>query len=181
MLCLTGSEFLGWFKFDNVYDFSNNINSSVYSFAVVEKVPSNNLLPFNIKETFYIGESGGQDPTWDQKNKDSGRGRTETSFHKRMKNHSTILIKNVTSMIYSNQFVAIAIFVPKDTSNMDYCKAWQKSVESELICYYSLMFGCSPEFNLAHKSTTTKKRLNPNSISQQVITNLKQQSLEKFF
>jgi ribosomal protein L28 len=42
------------------------------------------------------------------------------------------------------------------------------------------MFGRSPEFNLAHKSTATKKRLNPNSISQKVITELKQQSLEKF-
>jgi hypothetical protein len=97
-----------------------------------------------------------------------------------MKTHSSMLIRDVTSMIPSNQFVAIAIFVPKDTSNMDYCKAWQKSVESELICYYSLMFGNSPEFNLAHKSTANKKRLNPNSISQKVITELKQQSLEKF-
>jgi hypothetical protein len=181
MLCLSGGNFLGWFKFDKVYDFSNNINSAVYSFAVVEEVPSNNLLPFNIEETFYIGESGGQDPTWDRKNKDSGRGRIQTSFHMRMKAHSVMLVRDITSMISSNQFVAIAIFVPKDTSNMDYCKAWQKSVESELICYYSLMFGSSPEFNLAHKSNATKKRLNPNSISQKVITELKQQSLEKHF
>jgi hypothetical protein len=180
MLCLSGGKFLGWFKFDNIYDFSNNINSAVYSFAVVEEVPSNKLLPFNIEETFYIGESGGQDPTWDRKNKDSGYGRLQTSFHIRMKSHSTILVKEVTSMIASNQFVSIAIFVPKDTSNMDYCKAWQKSVESELICYYSLMFGRSPEFNLAHKSTASKKRINPNSISQKVVNKFKEQSLMKF-
>ena len=180
MLCLSGGKFLGWFKFDNIYDFSNNINSAVYSFAVVEEVPSNKLLPFNIEETFYIGESGGQDPTWDRKNKDSGCGRLQTSFHTRMKSHSMALVRNVTNMIPSNQFVSIAIFVPKDTSNMDYCKAWQKSVESELICYYSLMFGRSPEFNLAHKSTASKKRINPNSISQKVVNEFKEQSLMKF-
>ena len=180
MNCLSGGNFLGWFKFDKVYDFSNNINSAVYSFAVVEEVPSNKLLPFNIEETFYIGESGGQDPTWDRKNKDSGYGRLQTSFHTRMKSHSTMLVKEVTNMIPSNQFVCIAIFVPKDTSNMDYCKAWQKSVESELICYYSLMFGRSPEFNLAHKSTASKKRINPNSISQKVVNEFKEQSLMKF-
>ncbi len=181
MLCLTGGNFLGWFKFDNIYNFSNNIHSAVYSFAVVEEVPSNNLLPFNIKETFYIGESGGQESIWDRKDKDSGRGRLQTSFHSRMKSHSISLIRNVNDKISFNKFVAIAIFVPKDTSNMDYCKAWQKSVESELICYYSLMFGHSPEFNLAHKSAASKKRINPNSISHKVVTELKEQSLEKHF
>ena len=68
----------------------------------------------------------------------------------------------------------------ENLSNMDYCKAWQKSVESELICYYSLMFGRSPEFNLAHKSTASKKRINPNSISQKVVNEFKEQSLMKF-
>ena len=180
MLCLSGGKFLGWFRFDNIYDFSNNINSAVYSFAVVDKVPSNNLLPFNIEETFYIGESGGQGPIWDRKDKDSGRGRLQSSFHSRMKSHSTMLVKEGTNTISYNQFVAIAICVPKDSSNMDYCKAWQKSVESELICYYSLMFGRSPEFNLAHKSTAAKKRINPNSISQKVVNEFKEQSLMKF-
>jgi hypothetical protein len=183
MICLTGGHFLGWRKFDNVYDISNNIDSAVYSFARVKEVPQNNLLPFNLKETFYIGESGGQESTWDQKDKNTGRGRLETSFHKRCKQHQSNLLKRVRETFEYDEFVAVAIFVPNDTIKgiPHACKQWQKSAESELILYYSLMFGNTTEYNLAHMGGFNNKKVKSDSISHKKILEMKEMNLvEKF-
>jgi hypothetical protein len=181
MICLSTGEFLGWFKFDNVYGFSNNLHSAVYAFAKVKEVPSNNLLPFNLPETFYIGESGGQESTWDQKDKHKGRGRLETSFHKRCKQHQSNLLKSVRETFAYDEFVAMAIFVPNETIRdiPDRCKQWQKSAESELIYYYSLMFGDTVEYNLAHKGGSNVKKLKSDSISQKKILEINETSLVK--
>jgi len=49
---LVGGELLGWFKFDDVYGFSNNIESAVYAFGVFPKVPSKTELPINLSKVF---------------------------------------------------------------------------------------------------------------------------------
>jgi hypothetical protein len=181
MECLSGGKFLGWFKFDNIYQHSNEIKSAVYSFAVCKEVPKENLLPFNIKEVFYIGESGGQDPTWDQKDKTTTRGYTQTSFHKRMKQHARELVKRVKENIDFDEIVVVGVFVPKNEDSEGLAKQWQKIVESELIHYYSLMFGESPKFNLAHRSETSRKRTKPDSISQKKMKDIKSTDLSKFY
>ena len=181
MQCLTGGEFLGWFKFDEVYKYTKNINSAVYAFAICEKVPPKNLLPFNVEEVFYIGESGGQDPIWDQKDKKSGRGYLQTSVHSRMKQHAIALLKEVNKQLNLNQFIVVSLFVPKYLNNHQSNKQWQKATESELIWYYSLMFGESPKYNLAHQSETSKKRIKENSISQKKVKEIKEKSLDKFY
>ena len=86
---LVGGELLGWFKFDDVYGFSNNIESAVYAFGVFPKVPSKTELPINLKEVYYIGQTGGQEKTFDKKDRDTGRGNLITPFHKRMKDHAS--------------------------------------------------------------------------------------------
>jgi hypothetical protein len=181
MECLSGGKFLGWFKFEDVYNFSNNIASAVYSFAICKKVPENNLLPFNIKEVFYIGESGGQDPTWDQKDKKTGRGYLQSSFHKRMKQHARELIKEVKENIDSDEIVVVGVFVPKNIESEVLAKQWQKSVESELIHYFALMHGESPKYNLAHQSETSRKKTKPDSISQKKVQEAKTTDLSKFY
>jgi hypothetical protein len=181
MQCLTGGQFLGWFKFDEIYNYTKNINSAVYSFAICKKVPTNNLLPFNLKEVFYIGESGGQDPIWDQKDKKSGRGYLQTSVHNRMKQHSVSLLKEVNKDLDSDQLIVVSLFVPKYLNNQQSNKQWQKATEAELIWYYSLMFGQAPKYNLAHQSETSKKRIKENSISQKKIKEINEKKLDKFY
>jgi hypothetical protein len=177
MLCLTGGDFLGWFKFDDIFKISNTLKSVVYAFAIVDRVPDRCILPFNVKSTFYVGESGVKDLCWDQKNKINKKGRFETSVHKRMKDHSYNLIKTVKEHVENDEFVCVALFVPKENVSDDYSKHWQKNAESELIYYYGLMFNQTPEYNKAHKNSNFQKN---NSISRMKVEQLKNSNLDKF-
>ena len=46
---------LGWFTWKDAYEASKNIDFAVYSFAFMDKIPKNNVLPFQLEDTFYIG------------------------------------------------------------------------------------------------------------------------------
>jgi hypothetical protein len=175
LTCLTGGNFLGWFNFNEIFKISNFYKSAVYCFAVVNKLPEKYILPFSVPGTFYIGESGTNDFSFDQKTKKKGR--FETSFHRRMKDHSYNLIKKVKEELKDDEFVCIAIFVPKDVEFNDYTKHWQKSVESELIGMYGLVFSETPKYNAAHKNSDLKK---DGSISKRNVEQLKKSNLEDF-
>lgn len=184
MLCLSSGKFLGWNKIEEVYKFSNNLDSVVYAIAVTKKVPGNNLLPFNIVGTKYIGESGGQQSTWDQKDKKTGRGRLQTSFHNRMKSHFGNLFKKISENLALDEIIVIGIFIPRFVVNEDSSKQWQKSVESELIYLYGLMFGSAPQYNLAHQSKISKiskNKIKMDSISQKKVREITDTSLSKFY
>lgn len=176
MYCLSGGKFLGWFKFDDIFKISNIYKSAVYAFAIVKKLPEKYIFPFNVPTTFYIGESGTNDFSWDQKTKKKGR--FETAFHKRMKDHSYGLIKKIKPTLQDDEFIAVCVFVSKESDFNDYSKHWQKSVESELISIYGQIFNETPVYNRAHKNSNLKK---DGSISKRNVEQLKKSNLGAFF
>jgi len=176
---LVGGELLGWFKFDEVYRFSKNIESAVYAFGVFSKVPSKNELPINLKEVCYIGQTGGQEKTFDRKDKNTGRGYLITPFHKRMKDHkSKDKVKLIEETIKSSEVLCVWIVVPKKYVDNTTLKQWLLASESELISCYGLLFGNAPLYNFAHQSNRTS--IKKDSYSQSKIKQLKQTNVENF-
>jgi hypothetical protein len=178
-ITLTGGELLGWFKFDEVYGFSQNIDSAVYAFGVFEKVPSSEQLPINLKSVLYIGQTGGQEKVFDKKNRDSDRCYLRSSFHARMKDHVT---KGKVKLIRENMGVSdtlcVCIIVPKKYMDETSIKNWLLASESELINCYSSIFKQPPMYNYAHHSNRTQ--INENSVSQKKILEMKQRSIGNF-
>ena len=95
MSILSGGDLLGWFNFDDIFKFTNNIDSAIYCFGIFEKVPKKHELPYTLKEVLYVGQTGGQEKTWDRKDKNTNRGRLQTTLHTRMKSHSSDKIKTI--------------------------------------------------------------------------------------
>jgi hypothetical protein len=178
MNILTSGDLLGWFKFDDVFAFSNNIDSAVYSFGIFKKVPEKHELPFTLKEVFYVGQSGGQEKTFDRKDKDTGRGRWQTTFHLRMKSHSYEMIKSKQKTLDADEIICVYIVTPKRFMEENFIKTWLLDTESQLISFYSYMHNIVPQMNLAHKSRESNKKLD--SISQKETKRILESSLEKF-
>jgi hypothetical protein len=176
---LLGGELLGWFKFEDVYKFSNNIESAVYAFGVFPEVPSKNELPISLKEVCYIGQTGGQEKTFDKKDKNTGRGYLTTPFHKRMKDHkSKDKVKLIQETMKYSEVLCVWIAVPKKYMDNSTLKQWLLASESELISNYGLLFGNAPLYNFAHQSNRTS--IKENSYSQSKIKQLKQTNVENF-
>lgn len=178
MNILTGGDLLGWFKFDDVFAFSNNIDSGVYFFGVFKKVPEKHELPFTLKEVFYVGQSGGQERTFDRKDKDTGRGRWQTTFHVRMKSHSHGMIKSKHKTLGVDEMICVYIVTPKKFMEENFIKTWLLDTESQMISYYSYMHNVVPQLNLAHRSNQSNTK--PDSISQKETKRILESSLEKF-
>jgi hypothetical protein len=177
---LTGGDLLGWFKFDKVYDFSKNIDAGVYAFGVFPEVPDKTQLPISLPGVLYIGQSGGQEKTFDKKDKNSGRGYLVTSFHKRMKTHvAKDKIKLIRENMNPDHVLCVYIITPKKYMDEKTLKSWLLSSESELIGNYSLIFGDAPKYNFAHQ--TNKSLTKENSYSQLKVEQIKQNSIEKFY
>jgi len=173
---LLGGKLLGWFKCDDVYGFSNNIESAVYAFGVFSKVPSETELPINLKEVCYIGQTGGQEKTFDKKDKNTGRGYLITSFHKRMKDHAAKdKIKLIKENMSASDVLCVCIITPKEYMDTTTLKQWLLASESELISCYGLIFGNAPQYNFAHQSNRTS--IKENSYSQKAVKELKQTNL----
>jgi hypothetical protein len=178
-ITLFGGDLLGWYKFDDVYDFSNNIDSAVYAFGVFSKVPSKTELPISLKEVVYIGQSGGQEKTFDRKNKINGKGLLQTPFHRRMKEHSSIgKIKLIKENMNSSGVLCVYIIKPKNNMDSNQVKQWLFASESELISCYGLIFGDVPIYNYAHQSNRTS--IKEDSYSQQQIRKIKETCLDNF-
>ena len=177
---LVGGELLGWFKFDDVYRFSNNIESAVYAFGVFPKVPSKTELPINLKEVYYIGQTGGQEKTFDKKDRDTGRGYLITPFHKRMKDHaSKDKVKLIRETMNVSDVLCVCIITPKKYMDTTTLKQWLLASESEMISCYGLLFGNAPLYNFAHQSNRTS--IKEDSYSQKKVRQLKQTSLDNFY
>jgi hypothetical protein len=178
MSILSGGDLLGWFNFDDIFKFTNNIDSAIYCFGVFEKVPQRHELPFTLKKVFYVGQTGGQEKTWDRKDKDTGRGRLQTTLHARMKSHSSDKIKTIKKSLKANEIVCVYIITPKKFMEDTMIKTWLLQSESEIITNYSYMHGDVPEYNKAHKSKSSNK--NPNSVSQIETRKIMENSLVRF-
>ena len=178
MNILSSGDLLGWFPFDDIFKFTNNIDSAIYCFGVFEKVPQRHELPFTLKKVVYVGQTGGQERTWDRKDKDTGRGRSQTTLHVRMKSHSSDKIKKIKKHIGPNELVCVYLITPKKFMEETMIKTWLLQSESEMITNYSYMHGDVPEYNKAHKSKSSNK--NPNSISQIETRKIMENSLVRF-
>jgi hypothetical protein len=178
MSILSGGNLLGWFNFEDIFKFANNIDSAIYCFGVFEKVPKKHELPFTLKEVLYVGQTGGQEKTWDRKDKNTGRGMLQTTFKCRMKNHSSNKIKNIKKGLKPNELVCVYIITPKKFMEETMIKTWLLQSESEMITNYSYIHGDVPEHNKAHKSKSSNK--NSNSVSQIETRKIMENSLVRF-
>jgi hypothetical protein len=182
-----------WISLENVLSVSNNIDACVYAFAMCENIPSKNIWPSHLEETFYIGMSGGlkNSRTFDQKNKKTGRGRYETAVHKRMKAHKHNL-QNFKSdserhyQVFHNNFgvldkigkkIFVCLLVPNHLIETEMVRTTISLVESEQIYMYSKFFSKLPMMNLAEKYTVSDAKKNKNSKSQEKSANLNECNL----
>ena len=146
--------------------------------GIFEKVPKKHELPYTLKEVLYVGQTGGQEKTWDRKDKDTGRGKLQTTLHNRMKSHSSDKVKTIRKGLKTNEIVCVYIITPKKFMEDTMIKTWLLQSESEIITNYSYMHGDVPEYNKAHKSKSSNK--NPNSVSQIETRKIMENSLVRF-
>jgi len=177
---LTGGDLLGWFDIKDIYNFSNNIDSAVYAFGVFDKVPDKTLLPIVLEDVLYIGQTGGTESIFDRKNKSTGKGLLQTSFHKRMKDHICREKIKLIREDYTDtrKVVCVYIITPKKHMDTTSLKPWLLMSESEIINNYTLVFNKSPRYNYAHFSN--RSNIDPNSYSQKRVREIKECSLEKY-
>lgn len=177
---LTGGDLLGWFKFDDIYNYSNNIDSAVYAFGVFDKVPNKYSLPICQEEVLYIGQTGGKEKTFDKKDKETGRGRLETTFHSRMLQHaSRDKIKQIRENMNNSKVLCVYLITPKKWMEITQIKQWLLASESEMIGCYGQIFGDAPLHNLQHRSDNTT--VDEASFSQLMVKEIKERSLDKFY
>lgn len=184
-----------WTTFDEVLKFSNNITAAIYAFAYADKKPDDTTWPFSQKELFYIGISGGQDNdfTFDKKVKDTAKGRFQTRFHKRMKDHKNNLIgngKSTESMYrlvreeYCNfedpdKQIFVCVIVPQNIDNA-VMRAAIKTVEQEQILLHYQTYAKIPFGNIAERLGVSDLSRHEDSVSQQRVKNLKDNNLTNF-
>lgn len=179
MTTLGNCKVLGWYRWEDVYKFSNNISSAVYAFGIFNRLPKEKRLPIDMPNVVYFGETGGQEKIFDKKH-ENGKGRLETSFHRRMKEHvcrdKIKLIRE--EMLTAENFIGIWIAIPKNHMESNFVKTWLKASESELISCYSCIHGSPPRYNEAHKTNNTK--INAESFSQTKVKEINRASLENY-
>ena len=177
---LSNGVLLGWHTYDDALRYSNNLQSAVYAFGIFDKVPDEKQLPINRSEVVYIGQSGGQESTFDRKDQMTGRGRLETSFHRRLKAHKTKgKIKTIYENIEKDKILCVCIITPKKYLPLEEHKSWLLAAESELILCYRYIFGEVPIHNLQH--SCIKNKVNENSYSQKMVKIIQEKSLNKFY
>lgn len=189
-----------WYKFSDILKHTRNIEGAVYAFAVCDKVPDDYTLPQDIENTVYIGQSGGseENTNFDQKDKNTGRGRFESTFHRRMKSHRTGFNgwENTDNLAnyklfhetygYGDEifkgtldgnFLCVCLLtIPKNIEAFN-TKAWLFMVESCMIYEYQTKFKKPVLMNFAHRIDNNNKRKNENSISQQRVREIRKQNL----
>jgi hypothetical protein len=190
---------LNWVTFEEVLNYTKNITTMVYSFAWCDSKPNNTTWPFMLKETFYIGMSGGlnSDFTGDKKNPKKSKVRYTTAPHQRMKTHSR-MFKNPYSNfgsekrkyeIYHECFdvfstygkiLCVALLTPKDHVKNNVKRNVISMIESEQIYEYSNLFNDPPLLNLAESDNVSDLLKIENSHSQQAIRKIKEQDLTRF-
>lgn len=186
-----------WFNFGEVLKFSNNITSAVYAFAYCDKKPSDKIWPFAEEGLFYVGISGGKDDDFifDKKNKDSHKGRFETSFHKRMKDHKCNLLGNgnkpeTSYEVFREHFKGInivgkelfvCVIVPDENINKEIMRTMLLMAEAEQKYLHYETFNRIPMMNIAERSSFSVKSKDKQSYSQIKVSNLKDNNLMGFF
>ena len=157
-----GGKFLGWYTWEKAYALSKGIDSAVYAFAFLEQKPSDDVLPFELEDTFYIGMSCGK--YYDKKNRTSSGdrrgGEYATYLQKRLLIHNGYLQKlkqkNRKSEMYFEHFLPnnqpqkqryVGISVPNEKTEESSIRAFVSLVESEFIFLYTKEFGKTPLLN----------------------------------
>lgn len=188
-----------WFSKETVYNYSNNITAGVYAFAWCQNKPDDNIWPFMLEETFYIGMSGGlnDDYIGDKKNKDKSKIMLTTAFHQRIKRHMHRFgtpdnKTNIESKKYNryhehyspmdtyDKQLYISILTPLKHVKQANMRNTLSVVEHEQIYLYSKQFELCPLLNLAESNDVSESRKNKNSHSQLYVTELKKNSLIRF-
>ena len=82
-------EHLGWFSWSNAYDRADCINEATYSFYFGENKPENNVMPYELEDTFYIGMACGK--YYDLKNRKNWNGTFKKYLQKRFLDHNKYL------------------------------------------------------------------------------------------
>ena len=178
-----------WIEFDKIFSISNNHHSAVYAFAISDKIPDQTTWPFNLKETFYVGMSGGLDNLFlvDRKKKDNPKSaRAETRFHKRMKEHSyEFKNKKKTKEVLDlfdcmDKKIYACVIVPPIHLKPQSVRSWISLVESEQIHMYLNLFGELPIMNLAERSDVSDSLKKKDSFSYIEGNKLKENNLLSF-
>ena len=169
---------LGWFTWKDAYEVSKNIDFAVYSFAFMNKIPKNNVLPFQLEDTFYVGMSCGR--YFDKKNRTPTGGTYATYLQKRLLIHNSYLSKPKATSKKSKMFFEhynpllqpekqrfVSISVPDEKMNDYAIRAFVSLVESEHVYLYTKQFGQPPLLNLDEQYKPNRKK---NSISNRVMS-----------
>jgi len=169
---------LGWFTWKDAYEVSKNIDFAVYSFAFVDKMPKNNVLPFQLEDTFYIGMSCGR--YFDKKNRTATGGTYVTYLQKRLLIHNKYLSKPTPTSKKSKMFFEhynpllqpqkqrfVSISIPDENMNDYSIRAFISLVESEHVFLYTKQFGQPPLLNLDEQYKPNRKK---DSISNRVMS-----------
>lgn len=177
-------KLLPWVKFDDVYNFSNNIESAVYAFGLFDVVPKPTQWPFFTEEVFYIGMSGGLETNYtvDLKDSNTNRHYKQTVLHKRLKHHGSVTLKNkfVLDGVDSGKIVCVTLIVPGNDVSKSICRNWLSMVESEQLLCYNEIYGKLPLLNKAESSSVSINRIDEESFSQSQVQRLKSIDIERF-
>jgi len=167
-----GGKFLGWYTWQRAYDLSKNINNAIYSFAFLEEKPKNDVLPFEIEDTFYFGMTCGL--SYDKKNKtSSGKkrgGEIVTGLQKRLISHNGYLKElkdnDKKSKMFFEHFSPqnqpqkeryVGIGIPSVDMGETPMRSFVSTVESEFIFLYTKKFNKTPLLNLDEESKPRRK------------------------
>ena len=169
---------LGWFTWKDAYEISKSIDFAVYSFAFYETIPKNNVLPFQLEDTFYIGMSCGK--YFDKKNRTPTGGQLTTYLQKRLLIHNKYLSKPTPKSKKSKMFFEaynpilqpskqryVSISVPDVDMDSRIVRSFISLVESEHIYLYTKKFGQPPLLNLDEQYKPNRLK---NSISNRVMS-----------
>lgn len=196
-----GAQNLGWFSKEQIYGFANNLYAAVYSFAFLEQCPDQNIFPHELKDTFYVGQTGNKEGDhlfYDQKTrKDMGTyfapksSTLYSTVKSRMKNHFqefqkhydgqsntyTLFHETYTPVLRPNYQPFVNILVPPRNLPDKAVKSWLLMVEDTVIHSYIMKWDEEVLCNLANK---TDKRKIKGSISSEALNSYKAGNLFRF-
>lgn len=196
-----GTINLGWYTKEETYKVTEHLHAMVYSFAFCKNKPNKDVFPHEIRETFYVGQSGteeGKHLSYDQKNRiDMGSykarkyGRYYTMTKLRMKDHwrqfekqrenqenkYKIFHEHFTPLLRKDEQVFCNIMIP-DSSKSSSVKSWLFMVEAMVIHCYDDKFKGAPLCNLANQTGVFNR--SDDSISNMIVTSNERSNLDKF-
>ena len=189
---------LFWTTKKDVYNYTRNLTSVVYSFCWRDSMPTKYQWPFMLEETFYVGLAGGQKEKYIADRKESHRQPCLTTRpHQRMKKHLPkfdnpngnfgdekrkyeLYHSLFTKEITKDKTFYIALLTPKEHVPSIGMRNLLSLVESEQMYQYQKMFGYLPYLNLAEADNSSDSLKKDNSISQKYVKTVSEQNLEKF-